>query len=133
MTKKSTPDNQPSVPGQNDEVLRQVLRVLDENKAENVCVFDLREEGTLFEYSVLASGTSLRHQQALSRYLIEGCKRYGMLGMEGEQQGEWILLDFNSVVVHLMLPETRAYYDLEQLWDDLTLAEGGETVVSDNE
>ena len=122
--KPSTPGHSPGRTAEQSaaqQALVAICSVLKEYKAENVCAYDLREEGGLFEYIVLASGTSLRHQQALMRHLLEECGHLELLGVEGERHADWILLDFNAVVVHLMLEETRTYYDLEQLWGDLQI------------
>ena len=69
---------------------------------------------------VVASGTSTRHVLALANHVRTQVKAQGLLpiGTEGESGSDWVLLDFGDVVVHLMLPDTRGFYDLEGLWDD---------------
>jgi ribosome-associated protein len=68
---------------------------------------------------IIASGRSDRHVRALADALVERAKEAGMplLGVEGKQSGEWVLVDLADVVVHVMLPRTRAFYELEKLWD----------------
>lgn len=96
-------------------------RIAEENRGRDVVVLDLRHLSEMFDYFVLASGTSRRQLHAMSeeidRVLEEelGDRR---LGIEGYEQSRWILLDYGDVVVHLFDPETRAYYALEDLWAD---------------
>ncbi len=100
-----------------------VLAVLDDAKAQDVEVFDLRERNTFADFMVVASGTSSRQNKAMADRLGMKIKALGLhapLGVEGQQEGEWVLVDLNDVVVHLMLPQTRAFYNLEKLWDETT-------------
>lgn len=100
-----------------------VLQVLDDAKAQDVEVFDLRERNTFSDFMVVASGTSSRQNKAMADRLTMKIKELGLpapLGIEGQQEGEWVLVDLNDVVVHLMLPQTRAFYNLEKLWDETT-------------
>lgn len=102
-----------------------VLQVLDDAKAQEVEVFDLRERNTFADFMVVASGTSSRQNKAMADRLSMKIKALGLpapLGVEGQQEGEWVLVDLNDVVVHLMLPQTRAFYNLEKLWDETTLS-----------
>lgn len=100
-----------------------VLQVLDDAKAQDVEVFDLRDRNTFADFMVVASGTSSRQNKAMADRLAMKMKDLGLappLGVEGQQEGEWVLVDLNDVVVHLMLPQTRAFYNLEKLWDQTT-------------
>lgn len=100
-----------------------VLQVLDDAKAQDVGVFDLRDRNTFADFMVVASGTSSRQNKAMADRLSMKIKELGLappLGVEGQQEGEWVLVDLNDVVVHLMLPQTRAFYNLEKLWDETT-------------
>ena len=73
---------------------------------------------------IIACGTSNRHVKSLADSVIEQCKKSGVrpLGVEGQDKSEWVLVDLGDVVVHLMLPATRQFYDLERLWDSPELA-----------
>ena len=100
-----------------------VLQVLEDAKAQDIEVFDLRERNTFADFMVVASGTSSRQNKAMADRLSMKIKTLGLsapLGVEGQQEGEWVLVDLNDVVVHLMLPQTRAFYNLEKLWDETT-------------
>lgn len=94
-------------------------RVAAENRGRDIAVLDMRELTPIFDYFVIATGTSRRQLHAISEEIDNvlekelGDKR---LGIEGYQESRWILLDYGDVVVHLFDDETRDYYDLEQLW-----------------
>jgi ribosome-associated protein len=91
----------------------------DENRGTDIVVLDMREVTSIFDYFVLASGTSRRQLHAMSEEIDHALEdRMGdrRLGIEGYQESRWILLDYGDVVVHLFEPEMRAYYALEDLW-----------------
>lgn len=114
---------QPIEQGDSSALRDLVLQVLDDAKAQDVEVFDLRERNTFADFMVVASGTSSRQNKAMADRLGMKIKALGLpapLGVEGQQEGEWVLVDLNDVVVHLMLPQTRAFYNLEKLWDETT-------------
>ena len=103
----------------NSEELRDlVVDALQEIKGVDVITLDVRNMTTVTDWMIVASGTSSRHVQALVDNVAEKAKAAGHRpsGVEGESGGEWILLDFADVIVHIMLPETRDFYDLERLW-----------------
>lgn len=100
-----------------------VLMVLEDGKAHDVAVFDLRARNTFADFMIVAGGTSTRQNKALADRLCERLKHDGLpapLGIEGLEAGEWVLVDLNAVIVHLMLPQTRAFYNLEKLWSEVT-------------
>jgi ribosome-associated protein len=94
-------------------------QVAADNRGRDVAVFDMRELTTIFDYFVLATGTSRRQLHAISEEIdrtLEKDLGDRRLGIEGYDQSRWILLDYGDVVVHLFDAETRAYYALEDLW-----------------
>ena len=95
-----------------------VLEALDDLKAVNTVTLDVAELTDVMDYMVVASGTSNRHVKSLADNVCVEAKKQGMrpLGVEGQDAGEWVLVDFGDVVVHVMLPATRDFYDLERLW-----------------
>ncbi|HJP36769.1 MAG TPA: ribosome silencing factor [Gammaproteobacteria bacterium] len=102
------------------EALRDLVTVsLDDGKAENICVIDVSALTTITDYMVIASGRSSRQVKALTARVVEAARDRGVkpIGIEGETTGEWVLIDFGDVIVHTMQPETRAFYQLEKLWD----------------
>jgi ribosome-associated protein len=88
-------------------------------KAVNVKVLDVRGLTDIADTLIVASGTSDRHVRSIADHVIEQSKRNGFrpLGTEGEREGEWVLVDLQDIVVHVMLPRVREFYGLERLWD----------------
>jgi len=91
---------------------------LEDLKAVAPVVLDVRELSSVMDWLVVASGTSSRHVKSLADNVLMKAKESGVrpLGVEGERIGEWVLVDFGDVVVHVMQPATRSFYDLERLW-----------------
>jgi len=94
------------------------VEALEAIKARDVVVLDTRKLTSMFDYMIVASADSTRQTKALARNVEDQVKRNGgqVLGIEGEQTGEWVLVDLGSVIVHIMQPAVRDYYKLEQLW-----------------
>ncbi len=95
-----------------------VVDALDDLKAVNTVTLDVTGLTDVMDFLVIASGTSNRHVKSLADNVCMEAKKQGQraLGVEGEDAGEWVLVDFGDVVVHVMLPATRDFYDLERLW-----------------
>lgn len=101
------------------EKLRQlVLDTLDDMKARDVEVMDVRGKTAVTDFMIVASGTSDRHVKAIAETVAFRAKEAGEapLGTEGVAEGEWALVDLNGVVLHVMLPKVRDFYNLERLW-----------------
>ncbi len=96
-----------------------VTTALDDMKAVNVRVLDVRGLTDIADTMVIASGNSDRHVRSIAERVVEKAKVAGFrpLGTEGERDGEWVLVDLQDVVVHVMLPRVREFYGLERLWD----------------
>ena len=95
-----------------------MIDALEEVKAQNLVVLDVRGVASFTDLMVIASGTSTRHVKALADKVIESCRLAGVrpLGVEGAQEAEWVLVDLGDLVLHVMLPQTREFYNLEKLW-----------------
>lgn len=95
-----------------------VVAALEDAKAQDIQVIDLVARRTFADFLVVASGTSTRQVKAMADRVVQRAKASGhtLLGIEGERDAEWVLVDLADVVVHLMLPQTRAFYNLEKLW-----------------
>ncbi|HQV42297.1 MAG TPA: ribosome silencing factor [Moraxellaceae bacterium] len=91
---------------------------MEELKAKDILVLDVRTITSLTDVMIIASGTSTRHVKSLADNVSKTVKAAGLkpLGMEGERDGDWVLIDLAGVIVHVMQPATRAFYDLERLW-----------------
>ncbi len=104
------------------ELANQITNIIVDKQGEDIVLLDLRDITTFTDYFVISSGTSHRHLDALQNAIREGLKkqesRVLAQSAEGNADTGWVLIDFNSVVVHLFTPETRSYYDLESLWKD---------------
>jgi ribosome-associated protein len=96
-----------------------VLRAMEDMKAVNIVKLDVRGVTDVADAMVIASGNSDRHVRAISDRVREFAKQAGYrpMGVEGERDGEWVLVDLNDVIVHVMLPRVREFYRLESLWD----------------
>ena len=103
------------------ELKKLVLDTLDELKGQQLTALDVRALTDVMDCLVIVTGTSNRHVKALADKLRERVREEGLrpLGVEGEDGCEWILVDFGDVVVNIMLPATRDFYDLERLWRDV--------------
>ena len=103
-----------------DDIRQWIVQELDEAKAENILELDIRSLTPIAEWMIVASGTSTRHVLSLAQRLRKAAGKRGFkpMGVEGENDGEWVLLDFGDLVVHLMLPATRTFYDIEGLWNE---------------
>lgn len=95
-----------------------IVAKLDDLKAVNTVTLGVSALTDMMDYLVITSGTSNRHVKSLANHVAVEAKQQGVrpLGIEGEDAGEWVLVDFGDVVVHVMLPATRDFYDLERLW-----------------
>lgn len=96
-----------------------VVEQLEDSKAKDIKVLDVRGMSSVTDFMVIASGTSNRHVKSVAFNLMSGVKEKGVvpLGVEGEDTSEWVLVDLGDVVAHIMLPQTRDFYQLEKLWD----------------
>lgn len=96
-----------------------VLAALDDMKALDVKVLDVRGLTDIADFMVIASGTSDRHVRSVAQRVVEKTKEAGFRphGVEGQQDGDWVLIDLHDMIVHVMLPRVREFYGLEKLWD----------------
>ena len=95
-----------------------VIEVLDDTKATDIIRLDVRDMTSVTDYMIVASGTSNRHVKALANNVADKAREAGHrpMGIEGEEGGEWVLLDLQDALVHVMLPKVREFYNLEKLW-----------------
>jgi len=109
-----------------DTMKKDVIDALEDIKGFDIAVMDVRKLTNMTSYMIVASATSSRQAKAMGDNVREKMKEkgYAIRGTEGEKEGEWVLVDLNDIVVHIMVPATRAYYNLEQLWGNAETRRG---------
>ena len=114
VIKTRLPNPPPSVPA----LLEQVHSALEDIKARDTVEIDVREKTSVCDFMVVTSGTSTRHVKSIADEVVRFAKKLDVqpLGVEGEREAEWVLVDLGDVVVHVMLPRVREFYALERLW-----------------
>ena len=101
-------------------IKKNVEKILDDNKAQNITCINLKNKSYIADYMVIASGTSSRHLQSLSKILVAQLKKLGIdnCSIEGKDSSDWKLVDAHDVIVHIFHPEKRKFYDLENMWSE---------------
>lgn len=99
-------------------LLDKIIHELEEAQASQIEVIDVSDKTSVTNVMVICSGRSTRHVKSTAEILVENLKQAGYqpLSKDGIEQGEWALIDYNDIIVHIMHPDHRAYYNLEQLW-----------------
>ena len=102
------------------DIKKNVEKILDDNKAQNITCINLKNKSYIADYMVIASGTSSRHLQSLSEILVAQLKKLGIdnCSIEGKDSSDWKLVDAHDVIVHIFHPEKRKFYDLENMWSE---------------
>ncbi len=112
--------NSSSATLQTEAMKKLAIEALEALKAENIVVLDVRGRASFTDSMIFASGKSTRHVISIADSVIEAAKAANLppLGVEGETVGEWVLVDLGDVIIHVMLPDTRVFYELEKLWSE---------------
>lgn len=120
LNRKPFLDKEPTHPMQPEHLRDLAVNALEDMKARDILVIDVRGKTSITDIMIIASGTSDRHVKALAETVAYRAKEAGVmpLGMEGLNAGEWALVDLNDVVVHVMQPKVRDFYQLERLWGE---------------
>jgi ribosome-associated protein len=100
-------------------------------KAKNLIILNVKEYSSFADYFIICSGTSDRQVQAITAAIQDNLKEYGImpLGIEGEQLGRWVLMDYADVIIHIFYAPVREFYDIERLWSDAPRMEVGDEVI----
>tara|TARA_B100000029_G_C17050520_1_gene769307 strand:- start:280 stop:630 length:351 start_codon:yes stop_codon:yes gene_type:complete len=103
------------------ELKKKIISILDSNKALDIVTINLKNKSSMADYLIIASGTSVRHMQALSEIVLEKFKSNGITNckIEGNDSNDWKLIDGIDVIVHIFNPEKRKFYELEKMWSEL--------------
>ena len=101
-----------------DELKQLAINALEDVKAEDILVLDVKGKTTVTDWVIVATGSSSRHVRSIANNVAVEAKKASasLLGTEGEEDGEWVLVDLGDVIVHVMQRQAREYYDLESLW-----------------
>ena len=101
-----------------NELKQLILTAIDDLKGEDVIEIDVKGKTSVTDMMIIASGTSNRHVKSIANNIALEAKKAGAqpLGVEGEEQAEWVLVDMGDIIVHVMQPHIREFYDLEKLW-----------------
>jgi ribosome-associated protein len=105
---------------QTEEIKKLVINALEDMKAKDITVIDVKGRSSVTDYMILATGTSKKHAQAVCDNASTDAKAKGLkpLGAEGRDSSDWMLLDLGDVIVHVMTEQARNFYDLERLWGE---------------
>jgi len=108
---------------ENNPLLKTLVKQLDDAKAIDVVVMDVSDQTAITDFMVIATGRASRHVQAIANQLLEQMKKAGLpaLSATGLDSGDWALIDFGYFVVHIMQPDSRAFYNLEGLWQQQSI------------
>jgi ribosome-associated protein len=111
---------------------KSVIAALEDLKAKDIREIDVRGKTSIADLLVIASGTSGRHVKSIADEVVKFAKKAGVmpLGVEGERESEWVLVDLGDVIVHVMLPRIREFYGLERLWTIADRDEQGEAALA---
>jgi ribosome-associated protein len=106
---------------QSEQLLKMVINALEDRKAQEIKVLNVQKISNVTDYMVIASGQSNRQVGAIASNVVEESKKHGLrpLGQEGFETGEWVLVDLGDVIVHVMQPDIRDFYQLEKLWSEV--------------
>ncbi len=94
-----------------------IEEIIDQNKGHDIVTFDVQNKTVIAKYMIIASGDSSRHVKALAEHVIKSLKPHDKIDVEGMDEGNWVGLNFQGIMVHIFRPEVREYYKIEELWN----------------
>lgn len=103
---------------ENKKLIKIIIKTLDDGKGKKIDIIDVRKKSTFTDHMIVVTGTSNRHVKALANAVVVTSKENGLipLGVEGADAGEWVLVDLGDLIIHVMQPKIREFYQLEKLW-----------------
>jgi ribosome-associated protein len=101
-------------------IKKNVISALEDIKAFDIVSLDVKKLTSISDFMIIASASSTRQTKALARNIKDKMSTFGVevVGIEGETEGEWVLVDLGDIIIHIMTPTTRAYFNLEELWSN---------------
>ncbi|WP_353274030.1 ribosome silencing factor [Wolbachia endosymbiont (group A) of Ennomos erosarius] len=93
-----------------------IEEIIDQNKGHDIVTLDVQNKTVIAKYMIIASGDSSRHVKALAEHVIKSLKPHDKIDVEGMDEGNWVVLNFQGIMVHIFRPEVREYYKIEELW-----------------
>jgi ribosome-associated protein len=101
-------------------IKKHVISALEDIKAFDIVSLDVKKLTSISDFMIIASASSTRQTKALARNIKDKMNASGVevIGIEGETEGDWVLVDLGDIIVHIMIPTTRAYFNLEELWSN---------------
>ncbi|MFT4327838.1 MULTISPECIES: ribosome silencing factor [unclassified Wolbachia] len=103
--------------GDTESIKNTIVDVIDQNKGQDIVTFDVQNKTVIAKYMIIASGDSSRHVKALAEQVMKNLKQYDKIDVEGMDEGNWVIVNFQGIMVHLFRPEVREYYKIEELWN----------------
>ncbi|MGL9757314.1 MAG: ribosome silencing factor [Wolbachia sp.] len=103
--------------GDTETIKNTIVDVIDQNKGQDIVTFDVQNKTVIAKYMIIASGDSIRHVKALAEHVMKNLKQYDKIDVEGMDEGNWVIVNFQGIMVHLFRPEVREYYKIEELWN----------------
>lgn len=103
--------------GDTESIKSKIVDVIDQNKGQDIVTFDVQNKTVIAKYMIIASGDSSRHVKALAEHVMKNLKQYDKIDVEGMDEGNWVIVNFQGIMVHLFRPEVREYYKIEELWN----------------
>ncbi len=120
-----TQDNNPIIDADSLELAKLCVQVCDDTKAKDILLFDVREKTIVADYYIVCSGTSMPHIRAIAEHIRKAMAEKGLQprGLDGQPESRWMVLDYGLILVHILEPEMRNFYALEELWDEARIIE----------
>ncbi|MHC3897691.1 MULTISPECIES: ribosome silencing factor [unclassified Wolbachia] len=103
--------------GDTESIKSKIVDIIDQNKGQDIVTFDVQNKTVIAKYMIIASGDSSRHVKALAEHVMKNLKQYDKIDVEGMDEGNWVIVNFQGIMVHLFRPEVREYYKIEELWN----------------
>ncbi|CCE77570.1 MULTISPECIES: ribosome silencing factor [Wolbachia] len=100
-----------------ESIKSKIVDIIDQNKGQDIVTFDVQNKTVIAKYMIIASGDSSRHVKALAEHVMKNLKQYDKIDVEGMDEGNWVIVNFQGIMVHLFRPEVREYYKIEELWN----------------